>query len=154
MAAHEAPNLEPQNILAAVAQLGIGGNSPFLDGEFAGGECRIFRLSFEDEASVAVRVPHAMHDSSPEGTIAMLQTEVCILQTLESMDFRWAPRCRGASLTFENPVKHPFIVLTWADGFPLRWDESFPPQPLRDTLLAQIASIQLSLIMCTLEHGM
>ncbi|KAH8745786.1 kinase-like domain-containing protein [Diaporthe sp. PMI_573] len=153
MASRETPNLEPKNILAAVVQLGIGGNVPSVDAEFDGGECRVFKLSFKDEASLAVRVLHPTDDSNHDNTIATVQTEVRILQTLEEKGFRWAPRYCGASLTFDNPVKHPFIVLTWVEGFPLRWGENFPPQPLRDALLAQIASIQHSLITCTLENG-
>ncbi|KND86390.1 hypothetical protein TOPH_08994 [Tolypocladium ophioglossoides CBS 100239] len=152
MASNETQNLELKNILAAVSQLKIGGNSPFFDGEFNGGECRVFKLSFEDQASVAVRVRHPTDDSSHDDTIAIVQTEFRILQTLEAKGFHWAPRCRGASLTFDNPVKHPFIVLTWVEGFPLFWDEDLPPRPLRDALLSQIASIQLSLITCTLEN--
>lgn len=152
MASHETQNLELKNILAAVSQLKIGGNAPFFDGEFSGGECRVFKLSFKDQASVAIRVPHPTENSSYDDTIAIVQAEVRILQTLEAKGFFWAPRCRGASLTFDNPVKRPFIVLTWVEGFPLIWDKDFPPRPLRDTVLRQIASIQLSLITCTLEN--
>ena len=112
-----------------------------MDGEFSGGECRVFKLSFNDEASVAVRVPHPTDDSSHDDTIATVQIEVRILRTLEAKDLLWAPRCRGVSLTFDNPIKHPFIVLTWAEGLPLRWDEHFPSRPLRDALLGRIASI-------------
>ncbi|GAB0138832.1 hypothetical protein EsDP_00007054 [Epichloe bromicola] len=110
MASHETQNLELKNILAAVSQLNIGGNAPFFDGEFNGGECRVFKLSFKDQASIAIRVRHPTENSSYDDTIAIVQTEVRILQTLEAKGFFWAPRCRGASLTFDNPVKHPFIV--------------------------------------------
>jgi hypothetical protein len=154
MDSQEITNLEPKNILAAVSQLGIGGKFPFFDGEFHGGECRVFKLSFKDEASVAVRVPHATNESNHDDTIAIVQMEVRILETLEAKGFLWAPRCLGASLTFDNPVKHPFIVLTWAEGLPLSWDEHFPSQPVRDALLGQIASIQLSLINSTLQDSM
>ncbi|KAI1733646.1 kinase-like domain-containing protein [Xylaria scruposa] len=153
MASHETPNLEPDNILAAVVQLGIGGNVPSVVAEFNGGECRVFKIRFKDEASLAVRVLHPTDDCNHDNTIAAIQTEVRILQTLEEKGFRWAPRYRGASLTFDNPVKHPFIVLTWIEGSPLLWDENFPPPPIRDALLAQLASIQHSLITCTLENG-
>jgi hypothetical protein len=153
MAAHGNLDFEPQNIFAAVSQIGIVGNCPFLNGEFRGGECRVFKLSFKDEASVAIRVLHPNDDSSHNNTIATVQIEVRILKELEAKGFPWAPRCLGASLTFDNPVKHPFVVLTWAEGLPLSWDENYPPRPLRDILLGQIASIQLSLIECTLQNG-
>lgn len=153
MASDENAGLEPKNILVAVSQIGIVGHCPFLAGELCGGECRVFKLSFGNEASVAVRVPHPDDNNSHDNTIATLQTEVNILKTLEAKGFLWAPRCLGTSLTFDNPIKHPFIVLTWAEGDPLNWDECFPPRPIRDYLLGQIASIQQSLIQCTLQNG-
>ncbi|KAG9249728.1 kinase-like domain-containing protein [Emericellopsis atlantica] len=153
MASQAIPNIDPKHIFAAVSELGIVGNCPFLDGEYHGGECRVFKLSFKDEASVAVRVPHPNDDSSHDNTIATVQIEVRILEELKAKGFPWAPRCLGASLTFDNPVNHPFVVLTWAEGLPLSWDENYPPRPLRDSLLGQLASIQLSLIQCTLQNG-
>ncbi|EHK21060.1 uncharacterized protein TRIVIDRAFT_202272 [Trichoderma virens Gv29-8] len=151
MASHHTQNLEPRSILAAVTELGVGGNGAFLDGEFNGGECCVFKLSFEDKASIAVRVSHPTDDSRDD-IIATVQTEVRLLQTLESKGFRWSPRCCGFSPTFDNPIKYPFIILTWIEGSTLTWDDDFPRQPLRDVLLGQIASIQLSLITCTLEN--
>ncbi|KAL7804895.1 kinase-like domain-containing protein [Trichoderma aethiopicum] len=148
--AHEAGNLQVRNIAAAVTELGLGGSSPFLDGEFSGGECRIFKLSFADHASVAVRVRHASHDTNHENHIAMVEDEVETLQQLQAKGFAWAPKCLGASLTFGNLIKSPFSVLTWIDGCPLQWDKDFPPRPLRDEVLGKLASIQLSLMICTL----
>ena len=76
------------------------------------------------------------------------------LRTLEAKGFPWSPHYRGSSLTFDNPIEYPFVVLDWAEGNPLKWDDNFPSQPIRDSLLAQIAEIQQSLIMCTLETRM
>ncbi|KAL7786153.1 kinase-like domain-containing protein [Trichoderma afarasin] len=152
MASYPAQNLEPTNILAAVAELGVGGNGAFIDGEFNGGECRIFKISFKDHASIAVRVPHQVDDQ--DDIVATVQIEVHILQKLEEKGFHWSPRCCGFSLTFDNPIKYPFIILTWVEGSPLSWDDNFPPRPLRGALLDQIASIQLSLIKCTLGNRM
>ncbi|TFB06017.1 hypothetical protein CCMA1212_001423 [Trichoderma ghanense] len=149
--AHGVATYELSNIAAAVSELNLGGNEPFLDGEFSGGECRIFKLSFADHASVAVRVRHASHDISHDNHIAMVQDEVQIPQKLEERGFPWAPKCLGASLTFDNPIKSPFSVSAWIDGIPLRWDEDFPAQSLRDKVLGRVASIQLSLMTCTLE---
>ncbi|KAF3063253.1 hypothetical protein CFAM422_010197 [Trichoderma lentiforme] len=150
MASHPAQNLEPTSILAAVAELGVGGNGAFIDGEFNGGECRIFKISFNGQTSIAVRVPHQVDDQ--DDIIAIVQTEVRILQKLDEKGFRWSPRCCGFSLTFDNPIKYPFIILTWVEGSPLTWDDNFPLQLLRGALLDQIASIQLSLITCTQEN--
>lgn len=75
-------------------------------------------------------------------------------QILEEKGFTWVPHCYGASLTFDNPIKYPFMVLEWIEGSPLRWDDDTPSQPIRGALLAQIAEIQLSLISSTLEERM
>jgi hypothetical protein len=152
--AHEAETLEASNIVAAVSELNLCGKAPYLDGEFSGGECRIFKVSFEDRPSVAVRVRHASHEISHDNHIAMVEDEVQTLQTLEERSFAWAPKCLGASLTFDNPIHSPFSVLTWIDGSPLRWDEDFPLRPLRDELLGRLASVQLSLMTCTLTTRM
>ncbi|OAA35198.1 hypothetical protein NOR_08121 [Metarhizium rileyi] len=141
-----------KDVVAAVTELRIGRNAPFFAGEFIGGECRIFKLGYEDEASVAVRVRHPTDDSSRDDTIAIVKAEIRLVQTLEAKGFRWAPTYRGASLTFENPIEHPFIVLSWIEGSALSWDENLPSQPLRDALLQQVASIQLSLITDTMEN--
>ncbi|KAL6794110.1 hypothetical protein J3E68DRAFT_450769 [Trichoderma sp. SZMC 28012] len=134
MASYPAQNLEPTSILAAVAELGVGGNGAFIDGEFNGGECRIFKISFNNQTSIAVRVPHQVDDQ--DDIIAMVQIEVRILQKLEEKGFCWSPRCCGFSLTFDNPIKYPFIILTWVEGSPLSWDDNFPPQPLRGSTSA------------------
>ena len=152
MILQKAPNFNSESILAAVSELGIG-SFPSLDGKFSGDECHVFKISFRDEASVAVRVPHAAGDISHDDMIASTRIEMHVLQRLEAKGFPWAPKCLVASLTFDNPVKNPFLVLTWAEGSPLKWDENFPPRPFRDALLGQIASIQLSLIAKTIENG-
>ena len=72
MASQETPSLEPEGILVAVSQLGIGGNLAFLDGEFSGGEYRVFKLSFKDEASMAGRVPHPTDNSNHNDTTTTL----------------------------------------------------------------------------------
>lgn len=123
-----------------------------LEDEFRGGQCRIFKLTFRDKESLAVRVPLYMSVCSQFEKIPVVEMEVEIVQMLEAKGFRWAPKCRGYSLSFDNPLKHPFIVLTWIEGSRLPWNTSFPKQPHRDGLLRQIASIQLSLIECTLEN--
>lgn len=154
MTSIENSDFEPKNIFAAISQLGIRGEAPSLGGEFRGGQCQVYELRFQDQESLAVRVPLHMNVDSQDEKIHALETELQNLQILETKGFPWAPKCRGHSLTFDNPVKHPFIVLTWIEGSKLAWNENFPQKPLRDRLLSQMASIQLSLIECTLENGM
>ncbi|KAI0147291.1 hypothetical protein GGR57DRAFT_515840 [Xylariaceae sp. FL1272] len=145
------PDFEPRKIFAAVSQIGLGGEAPVLDEEFRGGQCRIFKLSFQNESDLAVRVPICTRGHNQVQMIPIVKTEATILQMLEAKGFRWAPKCRGFNLSVDNPIRHPFIVLTWVKGSSLAWDTQFPQQPHRDSLLGQMASIQLSLIECTLE---
>ncbi|KAI9695935.1 MAG: hypothetical protein M1820_008347 [Bogoriella megaspora] len=142
-----------ENLLAAVSQ-GLDGETPYFNGEHRGGQCHVFKLSFKSrKSSLAVRVPLYMPVCSPDEKIDALRMEMQSLQTLETKGFQWAPKCYGHSLTFDNPVRHPFIILTWIEGSVLHWDEESPPPLVRDKLLRQLASIQLSLIKHTLEEG-
>ncbi|OAA39332.1 Protein kinase-like domain protein [Beauveria brongniartii RCEF 3172] len=146
-----AQNLEPAAICAALSDLHLGGSDPFVDGEFQGGECRIFKISFKDRSSLSVRVNHPLH-LSQQDVIANVDMDTRIFRTLEEKGFPWSPRYRAASLTFDNPINYPFVVLDWAEGVLLQWDDDSPSQPIRDTFLAQLAAIQLSLVTCTMEN--
>ncbi|KAM3562501.1 hypothetical protein MY1884_001800 [Beauveria asiatica] len=146
-----AQSLEPTAICAALSDLHLGGSDPFVDGEFQGAECRIFKISFKDRPSLSVRVYHRLHLSQQE-VIASVDMDTRMLRTLEEKGFPWSPRYRAASLTFDNPINYPFVVLDWVEGVPLQWDHDSPAQPIRDAFLAQLAAIQLSLVTCTLEN--
>ncbi|KAK5651099.1 hypothetical protein OQA88_13281 [Cercophora sp. LCS_1] len=146
-----------ENILAAISALGINSEGFFLDSEFRGGQCHIFKLSPPADAGVdtetlAMRVPAYMDPGCRDAKID-LRTELRTLQTLQEKGFPWAPRCRGSSLSFDNAVRHPFVLLTWVDGVELSWDENVPARAVRDKVLAQMAAIQLTLIECTQENG-
>ncbi|KEY64858.1 hypothetical protein S7711_10779 [Stachybotrys chartarum IBT 7711] len=148
-------SLDEENILAAVLQLGLGGTGMFIDQKYHGGQCCIYKLSFypdlegRDQESLAVRMPLYMSDD--EGKLCVLKTEWQTLQELQRRGFAWSPKPLGCSLTFDNPVKHPFLVLTWAKGTNAHWHDNFPSRPVRDAFLKQLAMIQLSLLACTLD---
>ena len=98
-----------------------------------------------------MRVPVYMdHD---DAKINALCTELHTLQTLQEKGFPWAPRCRGSSLSFNNAVRHPFMLLTWVNGVTLPWDETVPARAVRDKVLTQMAAIQLALIEYTYKDG-
>jgi Ser/Thr protein kinase RdoA (MazF antagonist) len=154
MVLYERQAFKANKIFDALSQLDISGGPPCLDSEFRGGQCHIFKVSFQDAASFAVRVPLYMGNAGGlDAKTEALQTEMQNLQVLETKGFPWSPRCRGHSLTFDNAVQHPFLVLTWVDGKQLSWDDDSPPREVRDKVLGQMASIQLALIECTLEKG-
>ncbi|KAK3615260.1 hypothetical protein LTR22_027502 [Elasticomyces elasticus] len=145
--------LASENILQAINELGINTEGSTLEDGFNGGQCQVFRISFphHEDQSLAVRVPIYMDSNA---AIVALQTEEQNLYILAKAMFPWAPKCYGASLTFDNATKHPFIVVAWVDGSPLVWDESHPKRPLRDHVLGQMARIQQCLIECTTEQSM
>ncbi|GAO19841.1 hypothetical protein UVI_02062970 [Ustilaginoidea virens] len=150
MASQRKFNFEPQNIFAAVSQLGMFGNCPFLDGEFHGGECRVFKLSFKDEASVAVRVLHPNDDISHDNTLATVQIEVRVLKELEAKGFPWAPRFLGASVTFDNPVKHPFILRVREGTIPGLTEKDCLDQ---QALLDQVLGTDRNSTVFAMDHG-
>lgn len=154
MASNKRQAFKAENIFAALFHLGISGEAPCLDGEFRGGQCHVFRVNFRDAASLAVRVPLYMDNAGGSGAkVEALQAELRNLHALEVKGFPWSPRCHGQSLSFDNAVEHPFLVLSWFDGTQLSWGENFPPRPVRDKVLGQMASIQLDLIERTLENS-
>jgi hypothetical protein len=155
MALQRAHNLNPQAIYAALSGLQVGGSDPFVDGEFQGGECRIFKVSFKDGSSVSVRVNHPVPvHGDQQDVIDSIKMDTRILRTLEEKGFPWSPRYRAASLTFDNPINYPFIVLDWAEGISLKWSDDFPSSPIREIVLTQLAEIQMCLVTCTMENRM
>jgi aminoglycoside phosphotransferase (APT) family kinase protein len=152
------PTIDPSALFAAVSALGIGGTAPSVDAVFSGGEHHTYKLTFKNHESLAVRVPLytgivGSISSTPEDVIDTVRHEMRTLEMLEEKGFKWAPRCLGGSLTFENEIGSPFLVLTWVEGETLRWDDELPPSPQREKVLGEIAGIQASLIECTLKTG-
>lgn len=148
-------DVNESNILKAVQQLGIGGSKLSLNDEFRGGQCRVYKISSTDDVnnqlqqSFAVRIPLYMPDR--QESINVLQAEWQVLRTLHAKGFTWAPKPIQCSLNFDNPIKFPFLILSWVDGSKACWNEIVPARPLRDRFLSQLATIQSSLIECTLE---
>ena len=145
-----------ENLLAAISALGIDPEGFFLDSQFRGGQCHIFKLSRPvnargDLENLAVRAPVYMEGC--DAKVCDLRKELDTLQTLKEKRFPWAPCCLGSSLSFDNAVQHPFVVLTWIEGTALCWDENVPVRAVRDKVLAQMAAIQVSLIECTQKSG-
>lgn len=62
----------------------------------------------------------------PKGMADVLELELQDLRVLASKGFPWAPRCYGYNLTFDNPIKLPFLVLEWKEGSSLNWTRNSP----------------------------
>lgn len=145
-------SFKPENITLAIPQLRKDGRVPVFDNKtFHGGQCCVYKVTFCDGESWAVRVPLFIRNTSQESVTRVLADEVRVLQELEAKGFAWAARHCVSDLTFTNPVCYPFVALTWIPGTPLSWTATFPSRIQRDKILRQMAHIQASLIECTQE---
>lgn len=144
-------NIDAEDLFTALRQLGIHEKQFKVLEEMHGGQCHVLKVECEHgERRLAVRIPIFMQ---ADGMIEALELELQTLDVLASKGFRWAPKCHGHSLTFDNAIKLPFLVLEWKDGSRLTWNERFPQRPLRDRILAQMAEVQLTLLERTFEKG-
>lgn len=144
-----------EHIPIAVSAFRADGARPVISLFRDGGQSRVFKADFASgEESWAVRVPIHVRSASQDAIVQFLTGEYEILQEVAVEALPWAPKCHGSSLTFENLVGFPFLVLSWIEGSPLRWTATHPPRPIRDKVLAQLASFHVFLIECTLEHRM
>jgi hypothetical protein len=148
------PTFYPENIPLAVSAFRPDGQVPVLNQQhFDGGQCRIFKVDFSDRESWAVRIPLHLQTDSQDAIINVLRDEQVVLQEIGKTTFAWAPKLHGSSFKFDNPVGFPFLTLSWIKGSPLTWTANYPPRPVRDKVLAQIAEIQRSLIECTQDSN-
>lgn len=138
----------------AVSQLRSDKQIPTLRQYFDGGQCRVFKVTFADGESWAVRVPLFVRHASQDTIIHLLESEAQILEELETKGFPWAAKLRGRSLNFDNVIGYPFIALTWIPGSQLSWTDEIPTRTLRNKILHQVAMLHTSLIECTQETSM
>ncbi|EGX90130.1 Protein kinase-like domain [Cordyceps militaris CM01] len=142
------PNLE-----RTLHSLRLGGRFVF-EAEICGARFVLYRFRRDGGGSyrVAVRVqkqwPAGMQ---PEAIQNVVRREVCVLQKLESVRFQYAPKCVAFCLSFDNPIRQPFLVLEWVAGQPLVWTKDHPAMDLRIRVLTQLFQLQQELIDKSLE---
>lgn len=90
MALHQVQNLTPGAIFTALSDLELGGSEPYVDGEFQGGECRIFKVSFKDHPSLSVRVCHP-GQGNHQNIIARVDMETRIFSDARGKRFPLVP---------------------------------------------------------------
>ncbi|TQV92094.1 hypothetical protein V2A60_004394 [Cordyceps javanica] len=145
-------DLRPEAVLEAVLSfLDGGGCNATFEGEYGNDDYRVFRVSFSDLPSVVLRVEHPRHGEAAQAILDRAESERRMYDRLGTVDFHWSTRLVGASLSFDNPIRYPFLVLDFAGEDRLRWSDASPPEPARGNLLARLAGIQLQLIQRTLE---
>ena len=143
--------MNEQKLFEAIRQVGITSGDFSLLGRMCGGQCQVYQvLCGKGNEKLAIRVPSRMDE---QGMIDALKVEMDNLQVLATKGFQWAPKCYGCSLTFDNPIRLPFLVLEWKDGSVLHWTSSSPQGDERRRVLSQLASIHFTLVSCTFEVG-
>ncbi len=148
----------PDKILAVASAIRDDGSSPafcFGTGEkpFAGRECQIYAVKFPDDTTWAVRIPVHAGKTLPASSITdFAEAELAALARLGNTGFRWSPKLIGYDCGFDNPLSHPYFVLSWVHGTALEWTEAIPSERQhRNKILRQFVDIQLELAECTKE---
>ncbi|KAI0154380.1 hypothetical protein GGR57DRAFT_113311 [Xylariaceae sp. FL1272] len=112
---------------------------------------RTYGVEFPNGDAWAVRLPWLGTPNLDAGSVMdLVKHEMDILRDLKVSGFRWSPRLIGGDITFQNPMKHPYLVVTWIHGRHLEWTQNYPPkQDQRDKVLRQLVDIQLEMISST-----
>lgn len=126
--------IDRQAVLAVVSTLAKGKKAVFRFGTgespFAGGQCHVYAVQF------------------------LIEEEVSILKRLEECGFSRSPRVTDYDASFDNPIRFPYMVLTWAEGKPLEWSDSVPSRREdRNKVIRQMADSILELAACTQRPG-
>lgn len=119
---------------------------------FEGGEYTIFALKDEvHDRQVAVRVP-----KSPPGPITsmMMQSEIETRRRIDAARIDRFQPLLACDATADNDLKHPYMVIGWAQGNPVGWSGSIPKlEADRQNVLRAIANVCLDLLQVQ-ESGM
>lgn len=149
-----AGEFRPENLPSAVSQFRSDRQIPNVsETHFDGGQCRIYKVNFDDGESWAIRIPIHMKGSQEQITTCF-RIEQQILEEINKKGFAWAPKLHGWNDTFENEIGYPFTALSWIPGSSLAWTTTSPSRHFRNKVLAQVAEIQTSLINQTIEDRM
>ncbi|XWW94268.1 hypothetical protein V2A60_002211 [Cordyceps javanica] len=142
-----------RNLELTLLALNLGGNFVY-EAEIHGSRFVLFRFLRDDGSKIALRVqqqwPIATH---PEIIQTVVRREVYVLKKLESVQFQYSPKCLAFDFSFNNPIRHPFVVLNWVEGQQLIWTKDHPPMEQRMRIMSQLFQIQLELIDISLESG-
>ncbi len=114
----------------------------------------VYAVGFRDSKDIwAVRVPlYSKSNLKPGAIPELVSYEMVTLRRLSDIEFRWSPRLIGGDASYDNSIKHPYLVLTWIPGTPLEWTPAIPAQQeQRDKVLRQVVDLQLELVRCTKE---
>ncbi len=145
-------NITLHSLHQTLQGLGNLGENFVYEAEHYGNRFVLFKFRREDGSRIALRVqqqwPLPLH---PDIIKNLVRREVYVLKKLEIIQFKHAPKCLAFDLSFNNPIQHPFLVLTWAEGQRLIWTKDHPTMDLRMRIMNQLFEMQLELIDHSLE---
>ncbi|KAJ6785258.1 hypothetical protein PWT90_07692 [Aphanocladium album] len=144
-------NINIGNLLLALQGLNIGQNFVY-ESEYKGSRFVLFKFRREDGSHIALRIQHQWPiPIRPDILQNVVRREVYALKKLELIQFRFAPKCLAFDLGFNNPLQHPFLVVTWTDGQPAIWNHEHPTMEQRERFLNQLFDLHEELIDTSLE---
>jgi hypothetical protein len=144
-----------QNLHVAISALRKDREIPTISQtQWDGGQCRIYKANFADGESWGVRIPIHVKTDSRDVILELLGNEEERIEMISKTGCSWIPKLCASSLTFDNELEWPFIALSWIEGSPLCWSEDTPTRPLRNKVLEQLASIQVSLVERTKSNSL
>lgn len=125
------------------------GNTPF-----SGKQAHVYVVEFPNATQWAIRVPvHASH-LGPEGLADIVNSEVSILQKLQTAGFKSSPRLIAFDVGFNNAIRFPYIVLTWVPGKPLQWTNEIPARREdRNKVIRQVMQMTTDLAYATISEN-
>ncbi|KAJ5677299.1 uncharacterized protein N7477_002932 [Penicillium maclennaniae] len=116
----------------------------------------VYVFQYADGSKCAVQLPIFMPSSTEEEREAITTTverETFTLEYLEDRGFPWSPRPITYSVRFDNPVKFPYMLLSWFDGKPMQWEDEIPASlDVREKVSKQLAHIMVDLALATEQH--
>lgn len=146
----------PGDILALASSIRSDGAWPTLCfgtdvSPFHGDNSLIYALRFPDDVAWAFHVFVQDGTNSTADSVASLtQSQATMLTTLRESGFQRSPKLIHHDPGHDNPIKAPYLVLSWIPGTALEWTDTSPPEPqYREKILRQITNIQLELADCT-----
>ncbi|KAK4144498.1 uncharacterized protein C8A04DRAFT_36498 [Dichotomopilus funicola] len=118
---------------------------------FMGGGSLIYALRFPDEVAWAFHVFAQDDTSSTADSVASLaQSQATTFTVLHESGFQRSPKLIHHDVGHNNPIKAPYLVLSWIPGTALEWTDTSPSEPqCREKIMRQVVNIQLELAECT-----
>lgn len=110
---------------------------------FSGVANIVYALETSHKKRVSIRIPK---DTASTAAHLFLEQEAECRQRIDTEKLQIFQPMYSFSITPENPIGAPFMVLGWAEGVTLSWSDTHPVGPQREGVLRSVANASLDLI--------